>query len=235
MNFATQSMPTFRRRITALLIDYLVILGWMAVLGLISLIIYVVRGSYPDLLGLLGPLRLEALFFTILTLPVVVYHFCTEAGPRHATIGKRVLGLRVQSLAGGPPSRGQIARRTVIKFLPWELAHFFILQLQWRSGHPDGPGVLPTWVSAGLVMTYLVPLGYGAIVAFSRRHRGPHDFVAGTSVQAVALAHDTSSDPPLDDSDPLRRRRARFDRPRRVGGLRPNSRSRPHLRRGLRS
>lgn len=174
--------PLLRFRLLALLLDYLVILGWMALLALASVTYYLLHGGLPDYFGLLGPYGSQAAAFGVLTLPVVIYHFATEAGRRHATWGKRRLGLTVRSVDGSTPGRKQVLLRTVIKFLPWEAAHFFIWQTQWRLSQPSGDGTVPWWASAGLAVTGIAPVVYVAVVARTRLRRGPHDLLAGTRV-----------------------------------------------------
>ena len=178
--------PLLRTRLLALLIDYLMILSWMALLALASLAVYLIRGSLPDYLGVLGPYGAQAAAFGALTLPVLIYHVVTEAGRRHATWGKRRLGLTVRDVDGGVPLLRQTLLRTVIKFLPWEAAHFFIWQTQWRLSRPDGDGSVPWWLSAGLAVTGIAPLAYVACVARTRLHRGPHDLLAGTRVTTAS-------------------------------------------------
>src|SRR5665647_2509521 len=58
------------RRLAALLLDYLVILAWMTLLAVVSLAVYLSVGDYPDVLGAVGPFGAQAVFFTLLTLPV---------------------------------------------------------------------------------------------------------------------------------------------------------------------
>lgn len=178
--------PSLRTRLLALLLDYLVILGWMAVLALASLTYYLIHGDVPDYLGMLGPYGAQAAAFGALTLPVLIYHFATEAGARHATWGKRRLGLAVRDVAGGAPRDSQVLLRTVIKFLPWETAHFFLWQLQWRLSEPGGNGTVPWWISAGMAITTLAPFAYVATAALTKLRRGPHDLLAGTRVVVAA-------------------------------------------------
>lgn len=170
-----------RRRLAALLLDYLAVLAWMGVLAVGSLALYLALGRYPDVLGALGPVGAQALFFCLLTLPVGLYLFLTESGPRHATPGKRRHGLLVATPDGGRPSRGQVALRTVVKLLPWEVAHTFVWQMQ-ATFHREGfDADVPVWVLVGLNVVNVAVVGYlGTSLLGSRR--GPHDRVAGTVV-----------------------------------------------------
>lgn len=175
--------PTFLRRLKALLIDYLIILGWMGVLASAATISYFALSGFPDYLGTYGPVGTQFIFFLLLTLPVGLYLYFTESGHTHATIGKRLVGLTVVA-NGGAPSKSQIAIRTIIKLLPWELAHTFVWQLQYvfyTEGFSANP---PDWILFGLNAAVALAASYIAMVAFRRDGRGLHDLTAGTQVVA---------------------------------------------------
>ena len=169
-----------RRRLLALLLDYLVILAWMAVLVLLSLLWFGIFGDFPDTLAMLGPLGSQVLFFFLLTFVVGVYLYRTEAGPRHGTWGKRRMGLAVAAQNGTAPSRKQILLRTVVKLLPWEWAHIFVWQMMWfyyLNGYEAMP---PTWIFIGQQVATVAAVVYIVMVLFTGR--GPHDRAAGTVV-----------------------------------------------------
>ncbi|MGW6173783.1 RDD family protein [Arthrobacter sp. NPDC055138] len=170
----------FRRRLLALLLDYLVILTWMAVLALLSLLWRGVFGDFPDTLAVLGPLGSQTLFFFLLTFVVGVYLYRTEAGPRHATWGKRRMGLTVAALNGTAPSRKQILIRTVVKLLPWECAHIFVWQMMWFYYLHGYQAMPPTWIFIGQQAATAAAVAYIAMVLVTGR--GPHDRAAGTVV-----------------------------------------------------
>ncbi len=50
-----------------------------------------------------------------------LYFALMECSARQATLGKRVLGLRVVTVEGGQPSRVRCLARATVKLLPWEL------------------------------------------------------------------------------------------------------------------
>jgi hypothetical protein len=79
---------------------------------------------------------------------------------------------------------------TVVKLLPWELAHFFV----WHTAAiADGRQVAyPWWLQAGLLGSIAAPIGYVLVVALRRDGRGPHDLVAGTRVVAARVARGTT-------------------------------------------
>lgn len=180
--------PLLRKRFAALGYDYLVILGWMGVVGIVSLGTYLALGHMPDYLGALGPVGSQALFFLVLTLPVALYLFATESGPRHATFGKRKMGLCVVGRNGHVPTKKQILARTFVKLLPWEMAHTFVWQMQYvfyREGYDAMPEL---WIFVGLNAATALAVLYVAMVMFRRDGRGPHDIVARTQVVSTRVA-----------------------------------------------
>lgn len=80
---------------------------------------YFFLGGFPDYLGIFGVLGTQAIFFTILTLPVGLYLYLTESSTHQSTLGKRRVGIKVVKVSGSKPSRKNILLRTVVKLLPW--------------------------------------------------------------------------------------------------------------------
>lgn len=174
--------PLLRKRLIALWFDYLVILGWMGALGLVSLVLFLTLGRIPDYLGTLGPMGAQALFFVVLTLPVGLYLFASESSPAHATFGKRKAGIKVVSQDGQNVTKKQILVRTVVKLLPWEIAHTFVWQMQYVF-YEQGYDAMPApWIFIGLNVATILAVAYVAMVVFRKDGRGPHDITAKTRV-----------------------------------------------------
>ena len=170
------------KRFAALGIDYLMILAWMAVHGLVSSGIFLFMfDGYPDFLGILGPYFTQLLFFSLLTLPVGMYFYITEAGRHSATAGKRKLGIAV-SATNGKLTKKHVAVRTVIKLLPWEIAHMFIWQLQYGFYVSGYEAPVPTWILAGLIISNILPVIYIAFVFARKDNRSVHDIISRTVV-----------------------------------------------------
>ena len=93
-----------------------------------------------------------------------------------ATIGKRLLGLRVMDGAGGRLSRAQGLRRTAVKLLPWELVHLSAFALS------RDMATFTIVQSVGLTFANLLVLLYALLLPFTRGARSLHDFAAGTKV-----------------------------------------------------
>jgi len=171
--------PGFGARVLALVVDYGLILGYMAALGLMTLIGYLVTGELFNWLSL-GVVGAELLGFGVLVLPVGVYLFLSESSARQATVGKRALGLRVVAMSGERPSRPRILVRTIVKLAPWEVAHFFVWHTVALAS--TGETAFPAWLLAGLIVADVLPLIYVLCVLLQKDRRGPHDLVAGTRV-----------------------------------------------------
>jgi uncharacterized RDD family membrane protein YckC len=69
------------------------------------------------------PTSAQATNVLLLDVPVMLYFALSEASGWRATIGKRRLGLRVETAEGKRLSVGRALARTALKLLPWELAH----------------------------------------------------------------------------------------------------------------
>lgn len=114
--------------------------------------------------------------FLLLTLPFGLYCAVCEASSWSATIGKRVMKLRVVDSNTGKRIRfSRSLLRSTVKFLPWELAHFaiwhafvFVSSLQ--------------YVAMGvLTLSYILMIIY--VVGLIRiPHRTMYDRIAATKV-----------------------------------------------------
>lgn len=183
MNGAAPTTPTFAVRVLALLLDYAIILGWMAVLALTTIAFYVTTGELFNWLHL-GTAGAQVLGFLLLVLPVGIYLFATEASSRHATVGKRALHLHVvEASTGGRPSRARVLVRTVVKLLPWEIAHFAVWNIVGLVAVEDFD--FPAWLLIIVVIADVLPVLYIVTVAAQKDRRGPHDLVAGTRVVRI--------------------------------------------------
>ena len=172
--------PAFGVRLLSLLIDYGLILAYLAVLVLVALGGFALTRSLRDWLSL-GTAGAELLGFVFLVLPVGIYLYLGEASERQATVGKRLLSLRVVDAAtGGRLAKPRVLVRTIVKLLPWEVAHFFVWQAVALTA-TDATD-FPAWLSVGIVVANVLPILYVVMVLVQRDHRGPHDFMARSKV-----------------------------------------------------
>ena len=113
------------------------------------------------------------------SLPVWLYFIVCESSPRGATIGKRLVGLRVQRTDAAKPGRLQIVLRTAVKLAPWELVHVASFALASADGR------FTTLQASLLAMAWMLMLVYLLWVWRTAGRRGPHDRLAGTTVVPV--------------------------------------------------
>ncbi len=151
-------------RTAAFLIDSVMVLAGVAVLTFSVFLAVRASGTVgvPGILWLLGYFLLRNFYFVLF-----------ELRPRAATPGKRALGLRVVSRAGGRLTADAVLARNVMR----ELEIFLPLSLLLAEA-----GGLDTWVVlAGLVWTGLFTL----FPLFNRDRMRAGDLVAGTWVVRV--------------------------------------------------
>ena len=127
----------------------------------------------------LNPVAGELIAFITLTMPVILYFTLFENGKYAGTIGKRKLGLHVVSNRLTKASPGQLLIRNCIKFLPWELAHFFIFQLFYFNSTNK---TTPDWVMTGLIISQLLAVIYLLFMIFNKNNRSIYESFSQTRV-----------------------------------------------------
>jgi uncharacterized RDD family membrane protein YckC len=173
------TIANLRLRTAAFLFDYLIIVAYIIVLIIVSVLL----GSGPlrqQFQGLFAnPNSGEITAFVVLVLPVILYFALCESSSWQATWGKRKMGLRVINAQGERLSFGRSFVRSLIKFLPWELAHASI----WRiPGWPLNPQTPPPIISAGLILVWVIVGAYLISMLMSKKHQTLYDMVAGSYV-----------------------------------------------------
>jgi uncharacterized RDD family membrane protein YckC len=117
--------------------------------------------------------------FATLTLPVILYFTLSENSRYAGTPGKRRFKLQVVSAQSQKAGLGHLLLRNCLKFLPWELAHFFI----YRLFHFNRQGIEPPdWVLAGLIAAQVLAIIYFACLVFSKGNRSIYEWASGTRV-----------------------------------------------------
>lgn len=148
---ASRTPAGLRVRALAFAFDYVVMAAYLAVLVAVGAIVS--RMAHPIANALFGnPVSGQASGFLLITVPVTLYFALSEASPRRATWGKRRAGLQVTDLEGRRLSRVRSLGRTVLKFVPWELAHWCIWQISFAAD-PSSPvytvGFAVVWLAVG--------------------------------------------------------------------------------------
>jgi uncharacterized RDD family membrane protein YckC len=158
------------RRLFAFAIDWLVIVAWGALLFAI-----VWFGNDRRLPNAVDPWFAQAVGLVTMTVPVALYFALTESSRAQASLGKRLLGLRVADDAGQRLPLARSLLRNAIKFVPWECGHAVA-----DHAVASGDGGPALWLYAPMAVALLVPLWWvGALLATGRT---PYDRWAGARV-----------------------------------------------------
>ncbi len=179
----TQQRNLALRRLLAFLVDYGVMVLFVAVLSVAGFAIREQLGLTPSApTTFKQKLLAQALIVGTVTLPIVIYFTVSESSRWQATIGKRVLRLQVKAYRGGRPPLLRTLLRAVAKFAPWELAHTGVWHV---PGTPfvSEPAAFnyAIWITAMLLALWWFAslwLGDG---------RTPYDRIAGTMVTSSGL------------------------------------------------
>jgi len=174
-----EQAPNFSRRIAAFALDYLLIAGYLAILATVASIL--AFGPLEDRWQVLmsNPWHMEVVAFVTSILPVMLYFTLSESSESGATWGKHRMGLRVVHLSGERLVPGRALVRSVVKLLPWQLAHTCLFHI---PGWPMETQEPPAWVMGGLVLVWVVIGLYVATLALGPTRRTPYDWVAGSRV-----------------------------------------------------
>lgn len=125
------------------------------------------------------PVNGEIIGFATLTLPVILYFTLSEKGKYLGTIGKRKIGLQIVSKSLNKASIKQLLLRNCLKFLPWELAHFFIYRLFYFNSLSK---TIPDWVLTGLIVSQGLVLIYLLCIIFTKNNQSIYELLSRTIV-----------------------------------------------------
>lgn len=168
---ALRKSAALKKRFLALILDFLTIVCYGAVLFGVNMFLYLV---ILDGVPAFAELGMNLISLTLIG-PVFLYSVIMEAGGKHATLGKIKMKITVSSADSKPVGTGQIVLRNVVKFLPWQLAHMVIFHgfaLNWE--------LTPLWTAMLLAVDVLPLVWIGFL--FRSDHRGLHDLIANTAV-----------------------------------------------------
>lgn len=168
---------TFWLRFKAFVIDYVLILAYLALLLVLSLFLL------PSLQEWFKQSLIVAQFagFIVVTLPVSLYFMISDSAIGRQSFGKKRVGIQVVDKNGAALSLGHSTLRTILKFLPWELSHYFV----YRITHvDDGEMPLHHYLTGGLI--YILILVYILSAIFTKRKQSLYDLIAKTQVVKIS-------------------------------------------------
>ncbi len=164
----------FWKRAGAFALDYIVILGYLVGITLLSLLANAIFGASEWLFA--ERIRAQFVAFLLVTLPITLYFAISESSPSQATWGKRRLKLKVADREGNRISFWRSLGRTLLKFIPWELSHTLIWQLYFS------PQAESAWINYGFILVYLL-IGLNiACLLLTKTHQTLYDLLANTYV-----------------------------------------------------
>jgi len=123
----------------------------------------------------MGILTWGWIFLTI-SLPMWLYFILNESGPRQASLGKSLLGLKVTDLNGNRLMVTTATWRTVCKLAFFEIGH---LSLLFPTPLFDEP--YPSF-RVGIVILMALMLVYFVVTLITPRHQSLHDLIIKTQV-----------------------------------------------------
>lgn len=158
-----------KRRLFALLVDYLVIVAYLIALFAVFGIIYgFILGTMPEF----NELTSHTVSFLTTILPAVLFFSWLEYRPPYASIGKRRFGLQVTY---ANPSYLNALLRNIFKFLPWHIGHTGVIGAIYRNY--SVAWFMLANAGAALAVIYIL------MVIFRKDHRHLGDLIARTRVE----------------------------------------------------
>ena len=179
-------------RLFAFMIDYLILACYgVALFGFVMLVGLDKQISSPWIAQLTG--------FLSLTLPVVLYFSILENSRLQATVGKRVMRLKVTDENVRAASLPRLLKRNALKFLPWEIAH---LGVHWAFYYNRLDTDPANWVWGCLLSSQALLLVYLISVVLNSNHQGLYERWSGTRVTRVDFtARDSQDAQKMSDSN----------------------------------
>lgn len=169
---ASLNSASLSSRVFAFGYDYLLISSYLVILGLFGFLMvqYVSPNGWADFFS--SPLRADLLAFSTTILPVALYFSLTESSPHQASWGKLKRGLKVESVVGNKLSFPQAFSRSLLKLLPWQIAHTCLFHV---PGWPMNPQTPPMWVSVGFVVVWMLIGAYALSIGFRANRMSFYD------------------------------------------------------------
>ena len=155
--------PDAWRRIAAWLVDWLCFLVWLALVAAVGIPLYLSGAT-----GQWTAVTTNVVSALVTAVPLTVFLAVLESGARQATVGKRVLGLKVVGTGGERLSFATALLRNALKVaVPWTIGHAAAIALV--SSPEVGPGLAVLTAAA-----YVLPIVY-VITLFTGAGRTPYD------------------------------------------------------------
>ena len=121
-------------------------------------------------------LRTHLWVYASVSLPILIYFALCIGSSWQATIGMRLLGIKVTGLSGEQIGIGRAVLRSLVMLIPFELNHFVMFYPApiWTDPNPG--------FRLGFVAISLLMIIYLAAVLLTGHHQSIHDLLARTLV-----------------------------------------------------
>jgi uncharacterized RDD family membrane protein YckC len=173
----SQTYAGFWQRVKAFALDYIIILFYLAALTSFFLLINSLPGVTEWLFS--DRIRAQLTGFFLITLPVALYFAFGESSVQRATWGKKRVRLVVIDANGARISLWRSLARTFLKFIPWELSHTIIWQINFA------PQSGSTLINYGFILVYiLIGLNIASLL-MTKKHQTLYDLLAKTYVTKI--------------------------------------------------
>ena len=173
------SYAGLRLRALAFLVDYIIISIYIILLTALFSLLRLLPVSFLPQKLFMTPLSGQITILFIVTLPVILYFALLESSGRQQTFGKFKLDLKVTNDAGARLSLIRSFIRSIIKFLPWELAHTCLWRIEGWPFEPKEPSPL---IWGGLVLVWVFVGIYIISMLLSKTKQTFYDRLAGSLV-----------------------------------------------------
>jgi len=160
------------------------IFAWTIDFGIIVLyavLLFIVTSLFFDFRQVdLNPYFGQLIGFLTMTFPVFTYSYLTEKSKWKATLGKRILNLKV--LTSGNRTTKSVLLRNVLKYLPWELAHTGV---HWIIYFEKVGIETPIWTWVILIVPQIMVFIYFVTIILSKGQDSIYDKISGTRLQLI--------------------------------------------------
>jgi uncharacterized RDD family membrane protein YckC len=171
----------FWQRVGAFALDYMLLFIYLAVILGLDLLASALSASFSSLFS--NRVLAQFIAFLLVTLPITLYFAINESSPRQATWGKQRLGIRVADSDGRRISFGRAFLRTLLKFVPWEIAHTLVWQIKFYQ-------YISPAITAGFILVYtLVGLNILSLI-LTKTHQTLYDMATKTYVVKMSTTPD---------------------------------------------
>jgi len=167
----------FWQRVKAFALDYIIILFYLAALTSLFLLINSLSGITDWLFS--DRIRAQSTGFFLITLPGSLYFALSESSNQQATWGKKRVGLMVIDSNGARINFWRSLARTFLKFIPWELSHILIWQINFS------PQSGSTLINYGFILVYVLIGINMASLLVTKNHQTLYDLLTKTYITKI--------------------------------------------------